>query len=230
MSLKDEEFSEALKNKKIPILTLDNNWHRLFTQTEPSDEIVALEQEINSLLKKQGKINTETKDIKKLKKRLMDEIVTLMDELGSNPSKKTEKKLNENKKLIEECNKKLDEYGDDLYEVPRKINELNYKLMLATMETCYEDIQDNNSDIEKLSKQIDELRIELKKSVVRKQKKINRNQNYYTYMHNIFGAEVIDIFDMKYDVHPIIIPTQGKNTDDLSGKDTNDKSSGKKGE
>lgn len=230
MSLKDDEFNEALKNKKIPILTLDNNWHRLFTQTQPTEEISSLEKEINSLLKKQGKMNTETKDIRKLKKRLMDEIVTLMDELGSNPGKQTEKKLNENKKLIAECNKKLEQYGDDLYDVPRKINELNYKLMIATMESCYEDIQDNNAEIERLSKQIDELRIELKKSVVRKQKKINRNQNYYTYMHNIFGADVIDIFDMKYDVHPIVIPTQGKNTDDLSQNETDDKSTGKKGE
>ena len=31
MSRKDEIYSPALKEKKIPILTLDNKWHRLFT-------------------------------------------------------------------------------------------------------------------------------------------------------------------------------------------------------
>lgn len=223
MSRKDDEFNEALKGKKIPILTLDNNWHRLFTQTEPSKEILELEKEINTLLKKQGKLNTDTKEIRKLKKRLMDEIVTLMDELGTNPSKQTEKKLNENKKLIEDCNKKLEEFGDDLYEVPRKINELNNRLMLATMESCYEEIQDNNNDIEELSSLIDSMRIELKKNVVKKQQKINRNQNFYNYMHNIFGADVIDIFDMKYNIHPIVIPTQGKITDENDKKDSDKK-------
>lgn len=223
MAQKSDEFHAALKDKKIPILTLDNNWHRLFTQTEPTDRIRELEQEINTLLKKQGKLNTETKDIRKLKKRLMDEIVTLMDDLGKNPSKSTEKKLNENKKLIEECNSKLEEYGDDLYDVPRKINDLNRELMIETMETCYEEIQDNNTEIDKMSARIEELRIELKKCVVKKQQKVTRNQNFYTYMHNIFGADVIDIFDMKYNIQPISIPSPGKDKNDKSSGNATDK-------
>ena len=42
------------------------------------------------------------------------------------------------------------------------------------------------------------MRIDLKKNVVRKQQKEVYNQNLYTYMHDIFGPEVIEIFDMKY--------------------------------
>ena len=200
MSRKEEVFIPALENKKIPLLTLDNTWHRLFTQTDPSDEILALEEELNDLLKKQGKLNTDIKDIRALKKRLMDEIVEQMNEMGSNMSKKAEKKLNDNKRLIEECNEKLQEYGDDVYDIPKKINEVNYKLMLATMEICYEQIQENNDEIESISKWVDEMRVELKKKVVQKQQKLKKNQNFYTYMHNIFGAEVINIFDMKYTV------------------------------
>lgn len=203
MSRKEDVFIPALENKKIPLLTLDNTWHRLFTQTEPSDEILALEEELNDLLKKQGKLNTDIKDIRALKKRLMDEIVEQMNEMGSNMSKKAEKKLNDNKRLIEECNEKLQEYGDDVYDIPKKINEVNYKLMLATMEICYEQIQENNDEIESISKWVDEMRVELKKKVVQKQQKLKKNQNFYTYMHNIFGAEVINIFDMKYNVEPL---------------------------
>ncbi|MBP5598998.1 MAG: hypothetical protein J6X48_01810 [Lachnospiraceae bacterium] len=203
MSRKDEVFIPALQNKKIPLLTLDNTWHRLFTQTDPSDEILALEEELNDLLKKQGKLNTDIKDIRALKKRLMDEIVEQMNEMGSNMSKKAEKKLNDNKRLIEECNEKLQEYGDDVYDIPKKINEVNYKLMLETMEICYEQIQENNDEIENISKWVDEMRVELKKKVVQKQQKLKKNQNFYTYMHNIFGAEVINIFDMKYNVEPL---------------------------
>ena len=203
MSRKEEVFIPALENKKIPLLTLDNTWHRLFTQTEPSDEITALEEELNDLLKKQGKLNTDIKDIRALKKRLMDEIMEQMNEMGSNISKKAEKKLNDNKRLIEECNDKLKEYEGDVYDIPKKINEVNYKLMLETMEICYEQIQENNDEIESISKWVDEMRIELKKKVVQKQQKLKKNQNFYTYMHNIFGAEVINIFDMKYNVEPL---------------------------
>ena len=180
MSRKDEVFIPALQNKNIPLLTLDNTWHRLFTQTDPSDEILALEEELNDLLKKQGKLNPDIKDIRALKKRLMDEIVEQMNEMGSNMSKKAEKKLNDNKRLIEECNEKLQEYGDDVYDIPKKINEVNYKLMLETMEICYEQIQENNDEIENISKWVDEMRVELKKKVVQKQQKLKKNQKTFT--------------------------------------------------
>lgn len=202
-SRKEKVFIPALQDKKIPILTLDNTWHRLFTQVDTTDEIKSLEAELNELLKRQGKANSDTKDIKALKKRLMDEIVTLMDELSNGNSKKIEKKLNENKRLIEECNEKLEQAEDDILDIPRRINEVNYKLMLATMEACYEQIQDNNAEIEEISKWIDAIRVELKKKVVIKQTKIQRNQNFYTYMHDIFGPDVINIFDMKYNVEPL---------------------------
>ena len=39
MSKNDEEFVKALENKKIPVLTLDHKWHRLFTQIESNSEI-----------------------------------------------------------------------------------------------------------------------------------------------------------------------------------------------
>lgn len=216
MSRKEEVFIPALKDKKIPILTLDNTWHRLFTQTNPSDEINKLEEELNDLLKKQGKLNTDTKDIKALKKRLMDEIVEQMDALGTTHNKSLEKKLDENKRLIEECNQKLEQYGDDILDVPRLINEVNYKLMLATMEVCYEQIQDNNAEIEEISEWVEEMRVELKKKVVKKQQKLKNNQNFYTYMHDIFGAEVINIFDMKYNVEPLTNKdTENKNDESI---------------
>ena len=203
MSRKDDVFIPALKDKKIPLLTLDNTWHRLFTQTDPSPEILELSEKLNELLKKQGKLNNDTKDIKALKKRLMAEIVEQMDSLSEKPSKATEKKLNDNKRLIEECNEKLEEFGDDIYELPKQINDTNYKLMLATMEVCYEQIQDNNAEIEEISEWVNNIRAELKKKVVRKQEKLKKNQNFYTYMHDIFGADVINIFDMKYNIEPL---------------------------
>ena len=73
-SKKDNLFVQSLEGKKIPILTLDNKWHRLFTMMEPDRELKHLENELNTLLKLQGKMNTESKSIRKIKKKLMDEI------------------------------------------------------------------------------------------------------------------------------------------------------------
>ena len=121
MARTDEVFKEALIGKKIPILTLDNKWHKLFTQSEFTPELKGLEKALNDLLKRQAKLNSETKEIKKLKKKLMDEVVILADEMGERPSKKQDKDMADHKRLIEECNEKMDAYEEELVELPRQI-------------------------------------------------------------------------------------------------------------
>ena len=67
-----ESFSQALEGKRIPVLTLDNKWYRLLTE-EARSEVSDLERQLNELLKQQGKLNNEVKNIKRLKKKLMEE-------------------------------------------------------------------------------------------------------------------------------------------------------------
>lgn len=198
MSRTEEVFQPALIGKKIPILVLDNKWHKLFTQAEYSSEITGMEKEMNNLLKRQGKVNTESKGIKKLKKKLMDEIVVLADEMGQHPTKKQEKDMADHKRLINDCNEKLEAYEEEMVELPRQINQLNNKMMLVTMEVCYKRIQQNTTELEAIEEWIGNIRRELKKKVIRKQEKEAMNRQLYSYMHDIFGADVIELFDMKY--------------------------------
>lgn len=195
MSNKEETFINALSGKKIPILTLDHKWHQLFTQVDSSAEIKEKEERLNELLKRQGKINTETKEIKKIKSRLMDEIVAMMDEQNSPAAIK---KTDENKRLIEECNERLDSYRDELLDLPLEIDSANKELMLMSMEICYQDIISNTEQLEQISQWINNMRVELKKNVIRKEEMQRRNNDLYSYMHDIFGADVIELFDMKF--------------------------------
>lgn len=198
MSRKDEIYSPALKEKKIPILTLDNKWHRLFTQTNPNKTILRLEEELNYLLKKQGKATTESKDIKRLKKKLMQEIVENAEGTAEGNNQKALKKMEDNKRLINECNERLTMYEDQLIELPREIDRVNRELMLQTMDICYDTLKTNETEIEETAKWVAAIRVELKKRLIRKQEMEQMNQELYSYMHDIFGAEVIEIFDMKY--------------------------------
>ncbi|MBR4965723.1 MAG: hypothetical protein IKY53_04440 [Lachnospiraceae bacterium] len=195
MEQKDQAFAAAITGKKLPILTLDHKWHQLFTQVNVTPEIKEGEEKLNALLKRQGKINTETKEIRKIKSRLMDEIVSMMD---AQDSPATIKKSEENKRLIEECNAKLEEYSDEMLDLPREIDSVNKELMLATMEVCYRDIKTNVSQLDEITQWINNMRIELKKNVVRKEEMQRRNNDLYVYMHDIFGADVIELFDMKF--------------------------------
>ncbi len=187
-----EKLSQALEEKKLPVATLDTKWHKLFTKVDKTEAIVKAEKELNEQLRKQGKVNTDIKNLKKIKMDLMDEIVTLMeDESGQS-------KVEENKKLINECNEKIDSYTEVLTQMPKDIAAANRKLMIATMDTCYDDLHENEKGIKELGDWLAKIRVELKKNVVRKQELEIANQEIYSYMHDIFGAEAIDLFDMTY--------------------------------
>ena len=198
MSRTDEVFRPALNGRKIPVLTLDNAWHQLVIRTKPDQEMKKLEAELNSLMKKQGKANTEIKELKKLKSKLMDEIVQLADDATGGRDRNAEKKLEENKKRINECNQKTEEYEDQLIELPREIDRINKELMLRTMEICYDTLKRNKSEIDETAKWISAVRVELKKRLIRKQEQEQTNQDIYKYMHNVFGPDVIDMFDLEY--------------------------------
>lgn len=198
MSRLDDIYKPALANKKIPILTLDNKWHKLFTQAEPSKRLKRREEELNELLKRQGKANTEIKEIKKLKRRLMQGIMENANEASSGNDTRARRKTDESKRLIGECNEKIAGYEEELFELPRQIDKINKELMLMTMEICYDRLQENERDIEEITKWVAQVKEELKEKLILKQEKETLNQELYSYMHDIFGADVINLFDMKY--------------------------------
>ena len=221
MAQDNDLFRTALEGKKIPILTLDHKCHKLFTQTGDNDEIHALETVVNDLLKRQGKLNTEIKSQNLFKKKLMSEIVAIM-ELPDSPDKN--KKMEENKRLIEEANEKMDLCHDELAELPEQIEEANYKLMLATMNVCYSRIKQNTQDIENINQWIQNFRVQLKRQVLLKQQKEIWNDELYSYMHDIFGPDVIEMFDLKY--NPKNVLNKDKDTAQAADSQNTEKDKG----
>lgn len=197
-NFRQEAFAQALQGKKIPILTLDNKWYRLLDD-DTRRSVKGLEDQLNSLLKRQGKLNTEMAEIRKLKKKLMNEIVPLVDEADqTGGSRELDKKIDQNKRLVEECSQKMENYKDELMELPRRIDKLNFQLMLLTMNCCYDAMQETTEEIQRIEEWVKEIRVELKKRLVRKQEMEQQNHEIYSYMHDVFGADVVDVFDMQY--------------------------------
>lgn len=195
MPISEEKFKAALADKRIPVLILDAKWHQLFKRAGITPEIEKLEKELTDLLKRQGRINSEIKGLKKIKGELMNNIVSSMDESGD----QSEKKVSDSKRLINESNDKMDALEDELLDLPRQIDSVNKELMLQTMALCYETLSENTDEIEKIADWIHEVRIQLKKNIIKKQEKEFQNADLYTYMHDIFGPEVMEIFDLRYE-------------------------------
>lgn len=211
--LRQDVFRQALQGKNIPILTLDNKWYRLLDSSTRA-AVKGMEEKLNNLLKRQGKLNTEMVEIRKLKKKLMSEIVPLVNEVDqTGGSKALDKKIDQNKRLVEECNGKMESYKDELVDLPRQIDQLNLQLMLMTMDCCYDTMQENTREIQRIEEWVKNVRVELKKRLVRKQEMEQQNHEIYSYMHDVFGADVVNVFDMQYNPekkHPVL-PNHKKN-------------------
>jgi|GEM_PF-71460 len=164
---------ELLKNsdvfKNIPILTLDERWYHLINEKNKTDEIAYWEKQVNELLKKQGRINNDIKDIKKLKKQLINDVVENMEDDDS--SRQKQKRMSQNQRLIQESNDKIASLEDELLEVPRELARANEKLLTETLKACYDRMNANTEDIEVLDKWINATRVKLKKNILIKQDK-----------------------------------------------------------
>lgn len=195
-----KDFKSALINKTIPNLTLDQKWHRLFAIHGKTEEIKAAETQINTLMTTEARLNTRLKELKRLKNQLLNNIVQNMDNAKDGEALTLhEKKQEENKRLVNETNQKIDECEDELVDIPYQIRKANEELMLLSMDYFYEKLRINREESAEIETWINQVRIDLKKNIIRKQNRDINNREIYEYLHDIFGAQVIDIFDIKYE-------------------------------
>ena len=195
-----KDFKSALLHKTIPNLTLDQKWHRLFAIHGKPDEIKALEAQISALMAQEARLNTRLKELKRLKSQLLNNIVQNMDNSKEGQALALrEKKQEENKRLVDEANEKIAKCEDELADIPYQIRQANEDLMLQSMDYFYDKLRVNHTESKEIEEWINQMRVELKKNIIRKQNRDINNREIYEYLHDIFGAAVIDIFDIRYD-------------------------------
>lgn len=191
-----DEFRKALEHKKLPLLVLDQKWHRLFAIHGKTDEIRNAETELNNLLARQGKLNSDLKDYKKVKNQLMDEIVQNMEGSDGNASDK-EKVRDKDKRMIDELNERIDTAEAELLELPQKMKQVNENLMILSMEYFYAKIKINTQESKEIEEWINQVRIDLKKNIIKKKNRDINNREIYAYLHDICGPQVLDLFDVE---------------------------------
>ena len=61
--------------------------------------------------------------------------------------------------MIEDAKQKMEDYNDELMEIPRQIDEANLALMLASMRVCYGRIQQNVRDINEINQWVSDFKV-----------------------------------------------------------------------
>ncbi|MBR6637467.1 MAG: hypothetical protein IKK96_01265 [Lachnospiraceae bacterium] len=197
---KTDVFFQGIHASQIPIVVLDERWHQMFNVIEKPKLVKDLEDEVNALLKKQGQVNNDLKEVKKIKNKLMQEIVEQMEVSGENSEKnqKRNKTMEKNQKLILECNEKLEALEDEQFEIPHKLRDANEKLIVAGMEIAYIHLQKGKEEEKRLTNWIAKARIELRKQMLLKQETEDNNVMIYNNMHDILGAQLMEVLDNKF--------------------------------
>lgn len=194
MGITIDDVKKNVAYKQLPLVILDERWHKLFPEEEKTAHIKELEHMLGELLKRQGKITNDIKSVKAIKSKLMQEILNNADNMELSEAKR-QKLMNRDQKLILEAKEKLEKLEEEELELPGKIRDCNIALVIEGVQVCYNRIHQNYDDIQLLGKWINEARIELKKKVLIKQDKELKNNEIYSYMHDILGPEMMEVFD-----------------------------------
>ena len=187
------DFQSAIAKIKVPMLILDQKWHRLFALGGKPENVKELETKENELLKRDAELKNELKDLKKVKENLMSSVMSNME----GTSDLVSKKLDDDKRLLEECKQRIESAEDELKDLPAQTDEVNRELMMATMDYCYDKLRTNSTEAEEITNWIKDIRVQLKKNVIRKHNREINNKEIYSYMHDVFGMEVLNLFDMQ---------------------------------
>lgn len=195
MKKQDKDFDMAVKNalrgKEVPVLVLDSRWHSLFPKGDKPPEVVALEAQVNDLLKRQGRLVNELKELKLAKKKLMDGIVAGMT--GS--SDKDNRKKDNQQRLLLETKERIQQDSDELLGLPRQIKAANEALLIVGAKYCFERLSDGDKMLSELTTEITRLRAELNEKTDYKEELEESLDSAYSLMHSILGHDVMNLYD-----------------------------------
>lgn len=192
---KSINYDKIFKGKKIPILTLDERWHEIFPDYDKPAHLREIETRLNELIKQQGKMATDMKDMKNLKTKLMQEIIAHMDVNDTEAGKLKAKKLDRNQKLIKELSEKMNKAEDELIKLPYQIKAVNEQLIIESAKVCYERLDRNNEKTTEISRWVAKVRDELKDKILEKQDMELKSTAIYSYMHDMLGPELLQDLD-----------------------------------
>ncbi|ABX41287.1 hypothetical protein [Lachnoclostridium phytofermentans] len=191
---------QIFRNRKIPIVTLDERFINLFPEEKMSGVQRRLRDELVELMKDQSRVLDDIKGLKRYKSQLMQEIMDNMEVDHTPIGRLKERKLAKNQKLIEDINQKLLIAEDSLEKLPGEIAAKNEELMVESLQSCYGNIFEKNLRKKSLEDEIRETEVKLRNL---KKQKLEIEKDYrgtYTYLYDMLGTEMMRKIDEEQDL------------------------------
>lgn len=194
----DLPLKNALIHKKLPILTLDGQWHELFLHLDKTSRLSQLEVKLNDQLKQQGKLVNDMKDMKKLKQKLLSGIVENMEENPAQSNRLRVKKQETSHRLILDINGKMESSKEELMEIPYQMRETNTDLAEESIRIMYEKMRENQDEIKEIDQWLSEYEKKLAVKEHKRKEAEQQNQALYSYLHKLLGSQMMEQLDKYY--------------------------------
>lgn len=189
----EEEFLKRFEGIETPVLTLDENWLRVFPDGYKTPKIRQLEIQIREEFMRQARLGSEIDGAEKQKKQLMDRIIRFMRvaQVDAKEAKNQEK----SQEYIRDINAQLSDLEQEYEQVPEEIKSLNQELLKESLRVCYQRMRKNKDAIEAEKESIIEVQEILKEHKDRKKELCKENERIFMFMHRVFGRRIIELFD-----------------------------------
>lgn len=192
----DRQLRNILRAAKLPLLTLDERYHALLPEEMKTPKIRALEKRLNDLVKNEGKLNSDIKEMSFLKKRLLHQVLENTKDGDDELKDRKQEKLRD---LVTDINQKTTEAKIALDGRPEEIRRANEDLLVECLKIWYGTFRVNKKQIDEIGDWIRRVQKELKKQLLIKQERERENHEIYSYMHALMGPHVMEQLDASMD-------------------------------
>lgn len=190
---KEEQFLDRFRGVDVPILILDERWHHIFPDNNKSVQVRELEVALREMFKRQARISEELEKAENTKQKLMKRIINNMR--VAQVSEEEAKKQDKSQQVIKEINAEIAQLEAEYEGMPQRIKALNEQLLIESMRVCYRIMEANKVQLDKQKMLVEEAQQLLMERTLVKQNLEKENHQMYTFMHRMFGRNILELFD-----------------------------------
>lgn len=192
-----EEMRLSLKTKVLPIVVLDNSWHKI-KNIVADREFFDLENKVMDLLKKRGQLTYDIEKATKTKNKLLSQILEISDRLNNTTLANNallEQEITLSRETLLQMNDYLDMFAIESAVVEEDLVTYNLLLVENTVVKSYTIMMEYREKISELDKEIDQYRNLLLLKNSEKKQYETAQQELYNYLHQIVGRSSIEKLD-----------------------------------
>lgn len=185
---------DIIAKNKIPILINDAAWLKLFGDAGDK-HINNARKELETLLEKQQFVDRQLKEKSKEKRKIMNKILTLSDELNNNQLTEGTELLGEYQQEIHSLNDEIDNLTFEQEMLPKQIKDANLDLIKVTIKLAYKQLSEWEGSLEPLNTEIESLRNRLRELIDKKNNYEEKINTTYRFLHGMLGSKEMEKLD-----------------------------------